>query len=166
MTGTGTGFEGDAGEVRIVDFPETRVAVFRHRGDPALVGVSVKRFREWRKQHGWSLQRSATFNILYDDPAQVVPEAYRIDLCVAIPEGEDGRRCGILFRTIPAGRCAVLRYVGTDDILGERIRELVEEWFPSSGERRRQFPLFLQRVRFYPEVPEGEAVIDIFLPIA
>ncbi|NTV01335.1 MAG: DNA gyrase inhibitor [Chlorobiaceae bacterium] len=153
-------------EVRIVYFAETRVAVFMHQGDPSLVGESVRRFREWRKEHGLSPERSATFNILYDDPSSVPPEKYRIDLCAEVSGEDECCGGGILCTTIPAGRCAVLRHVGPDDTLGESIRRLVAGWFPASGERRRDFPVYLQRVRFVPEVPEGESVIDVFLPIA
>lgn len=156
----------EEGEVRIVMFPETKVAVFRHRGDPELIGESVRRFVEWRRAHGLSQSRSATYNILYHDPGSVAPGSYRVDLCAAIDEAFDSSGCGVLYRTIPAGRCAVLRHVGSDELLGERIRFLVSSWFPASGELRRNYPLFLQRVRFFPEVPEGESVIDIFLPLA
>jgi len=166
VSGQYPGLDIPAGEVRIVDFPETRVAVFMHRGDPAKIGESVERFREWRKEHGLTPQRSATFNIVYDDPATVTPERYRLDLCASVSSEDDCRECGVLCRSIPAGRCAVLRHLGPDDTLGESIRHLVAVWFPSSGERRRGFPIFLQRVRFYPEIPAGEEVIDVFLPIS
>ena len=156
----------EAWAVRIVEFPETKVAVFRHRGDPGLIGESVLRFVEWRRALRLSPDRSATFNILYDDPETVAPEAFRLDLCAAVDDEYDSSGCGILYKTIPAGRCAVLRLVGSDEPLGECIRFLTFKWFPSSGEKRRNYPLFLQRVRFYPEVSESESVTDIFLPLA
>ena len=67
-------------QVRIIDFSETKVAVFEHRGDPQLIGDSIRKFIEWRKQHHLSPKVSATFNILYDNPAEVAPEAYRLDI--------------------------------------------------------------------------------------
>ena len=42
---------------------------------------------------------------------------------------------------------------------------LYTTWLPASGEEPRDFPLYLQRVRFFPNVPEHEAIIDILLPI-
>jgi len=63
------------------------------------------------------------------------------------------------------GRCAVLRHVGSDDTLGETVRLLCEEWFPQSGEIRRDFPLFFQRVKNPPEVSENDSIIDVYLPI-
>ncbi|WP_408605894.1 hypothetical protein [Mastigocladopsis repens] len=38
-------------------------------------------------------------------------------------------------------------------------------WLPLSGEEPRDFPLYLQRVSFFPDVPEYEAITDIFLPL-
>ena len=42
---------------------------------------------------------------------------------------------------------------------------LYSVWLPQSGEEPRDFPLFLQRVRMFPDVPEHEAITDVFLPI-
>lgn len=152
-------------EVAIVRFPETKVAVYRHRGDPALIGESILRFIEWRRAHGLSPASSATYNILYSPP-DVAPDDYRIDLCAAV-EGEiDTGSSDITISSLPAGRCAVLRHVGADETLRDSVLYLLTIWFPQSGERHRDFPVFLQRVRFFPEVPAAEAVIDIFLPLA
>ena len=72
---------------------------------------------------------------------------------------------GVVGKAIPGGRCAVLRLVGSDDALGEAIHYLRAEWFPGSGEQRRKFPMYLQRVKFFSGVPESEAVTDVFLPL-
>jgi hypothetical protein len=29
----------------------------------------------------------------------------------------------------------------------------------------RDFPIYLQRVKFFPDVPENEAITDVFLPL-
>ena len=151
--------------VTIIDFMETRIAVMEHRGDPRLIGNSIRRFIEWRRRNHLPPSASATFNILYDDPAEVPPEKFHIDLCAAVDREMNDPGYGIVSGTIPAGRCAVLHHIGSDDTLGNSIRQLCNQWLPISGETRRNFPIFLQRVRFFPEVPETEAVTDIFLPI-
>jgi len=66
---------------------------------------------------------------------------------------------------IPAGRCALLRLFGPDDGLDAAARFLYGTWLPQSGEEPREFPLFLRRVKFFPEVPESEAITDLFLPL-
>lgn len=151
--------------VRIVGFPATKVAVMVHRGDPALLPETIRRFIAWRKANGLPPRRHATFNILYGDPDETPPAEFRLDLCVATERalGDDGS--GVEAGVIPAGRCAVLRHVGSDDGLGAAFGRLYRDWLPASGEALRDFPPFLQRVSFFPDVPEHEAVIDIFLPL-
>jgi AraC family transcriptional regulator len=149
--------------VRIVDFPATRVAAMTHRGDPALIGDTIRAFIAWRKAAGLRPGASATFNILHADPQDCAPEDYRIDLCVATERapGEPGVRSDM----IPGGRCAVLRATGSGDDLRPAASFLYGEWLPQSGKEVRDFPLFAQRVSFFPDVPEHEAVTDLFLPI-
>lgn len=150
--------------VQIVTFPETRVAVLEHRGDPRRLGASIRKFIEWRRAHQLPPRVSATFNIFYDDPTTTPPAEFRLDLCAAITRPLDDT-AGIVEKTIPGGRCAVLRHVGSDDTLGESLRYLYAEWLPASGEEPRDFPLYAQRLTFFPDVPEHEAEVDLFLPI-
>ncbi|BAE51562.1 DNA gyrase inhibitor [Paramagnetospirillum magneticum AMB-1] len=151
--------------VRIVQFPETRVAVMTHRGDPARIGETIRRFIDWRKAHGLPPRTHATFNILHGAPDQGAPGDFRLDLCVATDRAvtEDGS--GVVAGLLAGGRCAVLRHVGPDDALGAAFACLYGQWLPDSGEELRGDPPFLQRVAFFPDVPEHEAVVDIFLPL-
>lgn len=157
-------------EIRCIDFGETPIAAFEHRGDPALIGQSIRQFIEWRRAQKLSPQNYATFNILYDHPDLVAPKDFRFDIATAI-DGHDQFELqqilanSIIIKTIPAGRCAVLRHFGSDDNLELSIRRLYEEWLPQSGEELRDFPLFLQRRNFFPEVNEAALETDIFLPI-
>ncbi|WP_437805870.1 AraC family transcriptional regulator [Sorangium sp. So ce1078] len=154
-----------AGDVKVARFEETRVAAVEHRGDPKRILESVRRLIAWRKENRLPPRTSATFNILYDDPAETPPGAYRADICAAIHRPVSENPFGVVEKTIPGGRCAVLRHVGGDDTLFEAVRGLYAAWLPASGEEPRDFPLFLQRVRFFPEVPDHEGVTDIFLPL-
>lgn len=154
-----------AEDVKIVHFEETRVAAFEHRGDPSLIGDSVRKFIEWRRQNNLPPKSSATFNILYNNPAEVPPEDYRLDICAATDRALAEDPPNIVAKTIPAGRCAILRHVGPDHTLGEALGYLYAAWLPASGEELRDFPPYLQRIRFFPDVPEREAVLDIFLPL-
>jgi AraC family transcriptional regulator len=49
--------------------------------------------------------------------------------------------------------------------LRDSVLYLYGEWLPPSGAEVRDAPLFFQRVRFYPDVAEHEAVTDIYLPL-
>jgi AraC family transcriptional regulator len=155
-----------ASSVQLRNFPETRSAVLPHRGDPALLGESLRRFIEWRRENRLPPARSATFNLLYDDPGDTPPEHFRLDLCAVTEAAVAANRHGVVPYTIPAGRCAVLRHVGPDDTLGSSLRYLYGEWLPQSGETLRDFPPFLQRLSFLPDLPEHELTSDIFLPLA
>jgi len=153
------------GDVEVRVFPDTRVAVIEHRGDPRLIESSVRKLVAWRQQNGLGPGVSATFNIHHADPTSTPPADYRLDLCAATADGVAENAFGVVEKTIPGGRCAVLRHVGSDDTLGEAVRYLTSTWFPASGEQLRDFPLYMQRVRFFPEVPEDEAVTDVMLPL-
>ena len=152
-------------QIRVLEFKETRVAVLEHRGDPVLIGDSVRKFIEWRKEVGLPPRISATFNILYDNPVETPPEKFRLDLCAATEKDVAPNDAGIVVKVIPGGRCAVLRHIGSDDGFGEAISHLYAVWLPQSGEELRDFPLYCQRFRFFPDVPEHEAITDIFLPL-
>lgn len=152
--------------VSIVDFAATRIAVLEHHGDPARIGDTIRTFIAWRKQYGSPPSVSATFNLFYGgDPDDTEPQEFRLDVCAAIDEPLAPNAFGVVERTIPAGRCAVLRHVGSDDTLAQTMRYLYATWLPASGEELRDFPLFAQRVRFFPDVPEHEAITDVFLPL-
>lgn len=155
----------DLTQVKIVRFPETAVAALEHRGDPRRLGDSIRAFIAWRRENRLPPQHSATFNLAYDDPEQTPPEDFRFDLCAATTRPVEPNTYGVVAKTIAAGRCAVLRHVGSDDTLGRTVAALYSEWLPQSGEALRDFPLFFQRVRSFPDVPEHEAVTDVFLPL-
>lgn len=153
-------------QVRIDHFEDTRVAVLEHRGDPRRIGDSIRQFIAWRKQNQLPPRVSATFNILYDDPATTEPDDFRLDLCAAIGAQEVAPNdFGIVTKVIPGGRCAVLRHAGSDDNLGLALKFLYTGWLPQSGEELRDFPPYVQRLEFFPEVPEHSAVMDAFLPL-
>jgi AraC family transcriptional regulator len=152
-------------EIQIVHFPHTSVALLEHRGDPRQLGETIRKFIEWRKQHRLHPAVSATFNILYDDPATTAPEDFRFALCAATDMAIETNDYGVVASTIAAGRCAKLRVQGTKNVLEATVRQMYSQWLPDSGEEPRDFPLFLQRVKFYPDVPEHEAITDVFLPI-
>lgn len=152
-------------EVRVVQFPATRVATLEHRGSPMRLGDSIRTFIEWRKANKLPPRLSATFNIIYNDPDETPPEEFRFSLCAATDKSIEPNDEGVTAQTIPAGRCALLRHVGSDDQLGRSIVHLYAKWLPDSGEELRDFPLFMHRLTFFPDVPDSEAITDIYLPL-
>ncbi|WP_240499991.1 AraC family transcriptional regulator [Sphingomonas montana] len=154
-----------ADDVTIREVAPTPVAIMQHRGDPATIGATIQRFIAWRKATGLSPKVSPTFNIFHADPRTTPPTEYRLDLCVGTDRPIAAHGEHIEAGTIPGGRCAVLRVVGDTDNLEPAALYLYRDWLPASGEEARDFPLYCQRLTFFPEVPEHEAVAIMFLPL-
>ena len=157
-----------AADVTIRDVPDTRVAVMTHRGDPARIGHTIQRFIAWRRAAGLRPNVSATFNVFHSDPRTTPPAEFRLDLCAATDraiDASDAHGADVEAGVIPGGRCAVLRVVGASDDLEPAALFLYRDWLPASGEEPRDFPLYCQRVTFFPDVPEHEVVTDLYLPL-
>ena len=121
-------------QVRIVDFPATRVAALEHRGDPRRIGNSIRKFVEWRRENRLHPDRNATFNVLYTDEYGIRPDEFRFEICAATEREIAANDYGVVAKTLPAGRCAVLRHVGSDATLRAAIAYLYSDWLPGSGE--------------------------------
>jgi AraC family transcriptional regulator len=154
-----------AAQVNIVQRDDVKVAVLEHRGDSRLLKESVQKFVAWRKQNNLAPATNATFNIVYDTPIDADPNAYFFDLCVATDREVGSNSFAVVSKIIPGGRCAVLRHIGSDDRLGDAVSYLYCEWLAASGEEAGDFPMYFQRVTFFPHVPQQEAITDVFLPL-
>ncbi len=152
-------------DVTIREVSTTPVAIMEHRGSPATLGATIQRFIAWRRANGLHPKTSPTFNVWRSERRPESPVDYSVDLCVGTdqPIEPDGER--IQSGEIPGGRCAVLRVVGATDNLEPAALYLYREWLPASGEETRDFPIYCQRLSFFPEVPEHEAVAEVFLPL-
>lgn len=154
-----------ADDVTIREVSATRVAVMPHRGDPARLGETIRRFIAWRKATGLSPTVSATYNVFHCDPRTTAAADFRLDLCAATDRVIDTNDDGVEAGVIPGGRCAVLRVVGAGDDLEPAALVLYRDWLPASGEEPRDFPLYCHRVTLYPDVPEHEVLTDLYLPL-
>ncbi|WP_036034258.1 AraC family transcriptional regulator, partial [Bradyrhizobium yuanmingense] len=147
-------------DVTIRNVPTTRVAIMEHRGDPATLPVTIKRFIAWRKAANLHPSTHPTFNVWRSERRPAHPADYSVDLCVGIDRPMPGGGEDIKAGEIPGGRCAVLRVVGYTDDLEPAALYLYRDWLPSSGEEARDFPIYCQRLSFFPEVPENETVAE------
>jgi AraC family transcriptional regulator len=151
--------------VEVINFREIKVAVIEHLGPLELLGNTINLFINWRKNNNLSAKVSRTFNIAYDDPAVTEPEKYRCDICASVKSDVQQNNHGVITKTIPAGRCALIRHVGSDDTISETIAYLYSQWLAQSKEELRDYPLFFERVSFFPDVAETEVITDIYLPL-
>jgi AraC family transcriptional regulator len=151
-------------EVRIVQFPETRVAVAEHRGPPALEYETSQKLIEWRIQHRLSPANHRTYGVHYTDPQTVTPADHRVDFCVTYDLPVEPNLQGILAKIIPANRCAVARHLGSRRHNSAAVY-LYREWLPASGEQPADFPIFFHYVNVGPNVQEDEMITDVYLPL-
>jgi len=152
-------------EVTLREVPDTDIAFIGHHGDPQRLGETIRRFIAWRKGNGVRATDHATYTIFHTDPEISGADAYHIDLATEIRRPLTTSDEGVEAGVIPGGRCAVLRVIGNSDDLRPAAVFLYGTWLLASGEELRDFPLYAQRVRFFPDVPEHEAITDLFLPL-
>jgi AraC family transcriptional regulator len=152
-------------DTKVIDFPKTLIATMEHTEAPSLLGNTIKKFIDWRKENYLPPSKSKTFNLVYDDPNNTAPENYRFDICCAIENLVEKNPYGIVNKVIPAGKCAVVRHIGSDDSISLTVSYLYLEWLNNSNFEVRDFPIFFERVSFFPEVPENEMITDVYLPI-
>jgi AraC-like DNA-binding protein len=123
-----------------------------HRQFTSLFGINIHRYVQLLR-----LQR-ASYRLAFAGD-------YRLDLCCTT-DRIDTNDAGVVAGVISAGRCATLRLIGNPHDLRPAVQFLYGDWLPRSGRELRDHPIFVQRVTLYPDVPEHEAVTDIFLPLA
>lgn len=152
-------------DVTIRNVPTTPVAIMEHRGDPATLGATIQRFIAWRRAAGLHPKISPTFTVWRSERRPASPADYSVDLCAGTDGPNPANAEQIKSGEIPGGRCAVLRVVGNTDNLEPAALYLYRDWLPASGEETRDFPLYCQRLSFFPDVPEHEAVAELFLPL-
>ncbi|PVZ65686.1 AraC family transcriptional regulator [Pelagibaculum spongiae] len=155
----------DDWKVERVDFPKIRLAVLEHLGDPKNVMQSVAKFIDWRISSQLLPRDARLFNLIYDDPEKVAAEDFRLDIAAETKVNIPDKYTEMVEKSIAAGRCARIRHVGSDKNMAEKIYYLYSQWMINSGETLRDAPLFFEWIAMYPDVPENEQVVDIYLPI-
>jgi len=160
-------FEPEELGIRITNTNNIHLAAFEHKGSPHLLGKSIQQFIQWRKSNQLSPSKHRTFNLVYDDPNSVPAADYRFDLAVEISDKSLVKDIPswLVWKMIPAVRCAAFRHIGSDDLLGEKIRYLYSSWINENGVELADFPLFFERVSFFPDVTEDKMITDVYLPL-
>lgn len=153
-------------DVAIREVPSTPVAMMTHVGEPSSIDATVKRFIAWRRANALTDLDLPLFGIFPTDTRSTPAAEFRMQICIgsdrAVLPNDDGVEAG----SIPGGRVASLRLFGTaGDDLEPAALFLYRDWLPASGEELRDFPLYCQRVKFFPLVPAHDAITDVFLPL-
>lgn len=151
--------------VEILTLPDIPVLCMIHRGNPQRLDETIRRFIAWRRRVGLGAARHRTYTIFHNDPETVPPEDYRIDLAVHSASPARPDEPDLVSGVIQGGRCARLHITGSSDDLRPAALFLYRDWLPASGEELRDAPLYAERVTFFPDVPEHEAITDLYLPL-
>lgn len=152
-------------DVEIVDFPETKVAVVEHCGVPEKEHESIMKLVAWRMENKLppsNLHKS--YGIHYNDPSEVSPSEYRVDLAVSVSDEITANSFGVVNKTIPAHRCAKVRHLGLRENV-TAARYLYDEWLEGSGEQLADFPIFFHYVNVGPHIPTVDMITDVYLPL-
>ena len=135
-----------------------RLAVSEHRGAYMDIGRAFSRVRD-RVGSG-----SPMVAIYEDDPDAVTPVDLRsvagtvVDPSTKIPHD-------LTERMVPAGRYAIMRYIGPYSSMHDAYRWLYGRWLPSSGEEPRDHPIVEEYLTDPATTPPVHAVTDILLPL-
>lgn len=147
--------------VVVRELPATAVIGLRHRPEREPLLAATQRFIAWRKRHRLSPRTTPTFNLVRADRAGLSEFSFCVGTRRRVPLEPD-----LFTGALPGGRCAVLRHVGDEVSLRTTLRWLAVEWLAASGHAQRDAPFVLQRIAFFPDVPEREAITDLILPLA
>lgn len=151
-------------DVRIVNFPETRIAAVEHRGAPDTEHVTARRLIEWRIANRLPPERHRTFGIHYTDPRTTPAADHRVDFAVEFEFEVSANPHGVVSKRIPGGRCAVARHIGSRADNSTAV-QLFEVWLPHSTEALGDFPIFFHYVNVGPHVKAPDMVTDVYLPL-
>jgi AraC family transcriptional regulator len=149
-------------EVDVVDLPSIKLAVVEHVGPRVQVPAALLKLNEWREANEGKYRMGGAYGIYPCNPDTTPPEQFRAEFGLAVDRPVTGKH--VVNKSIPAGRCALLRNVGAYDV-SAAARWIYSEWLPQSGEHLRPFPMFCEFVNAGIEVPENAKTIDIYLPL-
>ena len=144
--------------VRVETCRGYRLAVSEHRGSYMDIGRAFSRVRD-RVDSG-----SLMVAIYEDDPDAVPPADLRsaagtvVDPGMKIPHD-------LAERMVPAGRYAIMRYIGPYSSMHAAYLWLYGQWLPSSGEEPRDHPIIEEYLTDPAITPPVDAVTDILLPL-
>ena len=135
-----------------------RLAVSEHRGSYMDIGRAFSRVKD-RMGAGNSMVA-----IYEDDPDAVPPADLRSAAGTVVDPGTKIPH-DLTERMVPAGRYAIMRYIGPYSSMHDAYRWLYGRWLPSSGEEPRDHPIVEEYLTDPATTPPVHAVTDILLPL-
>jgi len=149
--------------VTLKDFPLTPIALVQHKGAPNQEYLTVKKLIAWRIENKISTENHQSYGIHYTDPTSTPSQDHRVDFCVSYQTEIKNNPYGVIKGQIPAGRCAVARHLGSREDISTAV--VLFDWFKTSGETLRDYPLFFHYVNVGPNIKPSDMITDVYLPI-
>ncbi|GAA2937029.1 AraC family transcriptional regulator [Microbacterium luteolum] len=143
-------------EIRVL--PATTLAMSDHRGAYIDIGRAFARVRDRMGPAGRMIA-------IYEDDADAVPAGALRSSAGVVIHADAVVPEPLHARTIPAGRHAVLRYVGPYSSMHRAYRWLYGVWLPSSGEEPRDHPVFEEYLTDPADTAPTASVTEIILPL-
>jgi len=152
-------------DVRIVEFPLTKVAMIDHVGSPAREHDTVRKLVAWKLDQGLlDPVRHRHYGVHYTDPGQVAPDAHHVLFCLSVDDDVAPNAHGIRTGTMPPNRCALARDIGSRHD-NRAAAYLWSQWLPHSGEAPGDYPMFFHYVNVGPRLTPDEMITDVYLPL-
>ncbi len=151
-------------DVRIVTFPETKVAAIEHRRPPQLEHETARKLIAWRQRNQLDRNRHRSYGVHYTDPYTTPANDHHVDFCLSVDFDVAPNAEGVINKVIPGGRCALARHLGAREHNAAAVF-LYREWLPASGEVAGDFPIFFHYVNVGPDVKEADMITDVYLPL-
>ena len=149
-------------EPAMISFSETQIALKHHHGNPNQLMNSVQAFIQWRRQHATPPGKSKTFNLFFSSP-DVPDSEFSFGIACEYSGEVPANAAGITGSIIPNLTCLSWQVKGSDSQLQSSVEEVMKRY--DCNWAFAQFPPFIQRQVFYPDVPAHEAQSTVYLPV-
>ncbi|NKC33106.1 AraC family transcriptional regulator [Falsiroseomonas selenitidurans] len=151
-------------EVTIRDEPALRLATLAHRGPYMGIGTRFDLLAAWARARGLEGPATRWIGLFHDDPGSVPADALRAEAAMTVPEGVEASD-GVILRTLPPTRLAVLVFRGPYAELERAYRRLYRDWLPGSGEEPADQPAREEYLNDCRSLPPAEWLTAVMLPL-
>jgi len=135
-----------------------RLAASEHRGAYMDIGRAFSRVRD-RTGAG------SPMVAIYEDDPDAVPRADLRSAAGTVVDPGTKIPHDLVERTVPAGRYAIMRYIGPYSSMHAAYLWLYGQWLPASGWEPRDHPVIEEYLTDPATTPPAQAATDILLPL-
>ena len=135
-----------------------RLAASEHRGAYMDIGRAFSRVKD-------RMGAGSPMVAIYEDDPDAVPRADLRSAAGTVADPDTKIPHDLVERTVPAGRYAIMRYIGPYSSMHAAYLWLYGQWLPSSGEEPRDHPIIEEYLTDPATISPVRAVTDILLPL-